>query len=846
MAEAEIERAGPRWIIAGLATGLALALGDGLLESSLAPEGFEPALGGRFLSFALLPALGLFAACLTSAPLVRRLLPWLLWPVLAFAGGEVAARGGKAQTLPLATMWNWLAAIFAVLLMVWIWRSRLLRRFPWLAVLLGAVGYAFAALAFRGLYDELRAVAVGLSALALFSGLRFFVPAFSRRTLVAMLCVAAILAGFGGMKMRSQDIRDWAEVSTTALAPVSLWFDLGRAPEKPPPVPEDDGDFVAFFGSRLDQESRARFVGKRGPIKRVLFLVIDALRADMLGRTVAGKKVTPVLDALAAEAVVFENAYTPAPYSQLALISIFSGLYPGRAVERLEDETRNPFICHRLCKESIITLSSTSSLALRGPVKALKDRSLGFEHLAHAPGLDLPMDLCFDWVKRKVRDERWFAYLHVFYPHAPYEPPAEFRAGDSDFELYAAEVRQADFMLGKLVAGLKRDGWWDDTLLIVSADHGEEFYEHGRSRHGHNLYRESTHVPLYLLGGRVEPRRVQDLVSLIDLAPTLDQVFGLDASHRLDYQGRSWLPLAFGMKDPGRSAEVVIETPSFEQARTLPARTAVISATHSFTIDERRQRLYLYDLKDDPGELRNLATKKPLLARKMWARALSLRDRRRRQEPAADLMADLSQMLLDFDGQRRAAIAVVMGKKSMEHTATSRLFAAFALSKRYLPLDEVMEKFKDYPDQEVQDTIATLRVVEGKELPGDRDRMMRLWNECDDAIVLAAVAEGFRRLDDRRLLDSKTPELRAWVLILDLARMAYDGQFGRAADPKTLEKGLNHALPWVQRLAARMAAASTSPDLHGTVQFWRKRVSDKKLKHELDKASVATRVPKRP
>ncbi|MCH7872423.1 MAG: sulfatase-like hydrolase/transferase, partial [Planctomycetes bacterium] len=285
-------------------------------------------------------------------------------------------------------------------------------------------------------------------------------------------------------------------------------------------------------------------------IKRVILLTVDTLRADALRVYSDGAPPTPNLSALAADSVVFDEAVSPAPWTLPAFSSIMTGLSPTvhqaiRSTSRLPDV---PTLAERMRASGYRTAAIGKNpylLPLFGLSRGFEryemypapgGRSLGRALLGWAFPERFALDVTTDGITRKAvrwltenRERRFFLWLHYFDPHVPYEPPSAYlpkstppeRIGTS-FEdtarlregyfvptreeiewlrgLYHAEVRYVDDNIGVLMAALKRLGIYEETLIVFTSDHGEEFAEHGGYDHGHTLYDELVRVPLFVKG----------------------------------------------------------------------------------------------------------------------------------------------------------------------------------------------------------------------------------------------------------------------------------------------------------------------------------------------------------
>ena len=208
-------------------------------------------------------------------------------------------------------------------------------------------------------------------------------------------------------------------------------------------------------------------------------------------------------------------------------------------------------------------------------------------------------------------DEPFFAWLHLYDPHQPYEPPAEWAERFPD-DPYRGEIAFVDQQIGRLLEDLERRGLAGDTAVVVTSDHGEGFGEHGEWGHGLLAYNETLRVPLivHAPGPLAAGRVVEERVSLYDLFPTLTGLFGLEDAPVVP--GRN----LWGVLRPGEPAElepvpVYFETLASQEKGWAPL-TGIIDGDHKY-VDVPVPELY--DLAEDPGEENNLLAAAPVLWR---------------------------------------------------------------------------------------------------------------------------------------------------------------------------------------------------------------------------------------
>ena len=346
----------------------------------------------------------------------------------------------------------------------------------------------------------------------------------------------------------------------------------------------------------------------------VILISIDTLRADHL--PIYGYRAvrTPTIDALAADGIVFENAYAHSPQTLPSHVSILSGRLPfehgvrdnvGFAVKPAE--TLLPAM---LRGAGYLSGGFVSAYVLRDETGIGKP----FDHFdARMPPSSPEVaigQLQRDGTATLAAADRWldalqsrrfFLFFHIYEPHSPYTPPARF----SEYAPYDGEIAFADEIVGGLIASLKRRGLYDDALVVLLSDHGEGLGDHGEQEHGLFLYRDTIRVPLVIKLPRRQRAggRVATPVQHIDLVPTILDVLGLPAMSALD--GRSLRPLFTGgtIQERGLYAEALYSRYHFGWSELY----SLTDAQYSFI---RAPRDELYDVQRDPDQQHNLASER--------------------------------------------------------------------------------------------------------------------------------------------------------------------------------------------------------------------------------------------
>lgn len=407
--------------------------------------------------------------------------------------------------------------------------------------------------------------------------------------------------------------------------------------------------------------------------RSILLVTLDTTRADRLGCYGRAEAGTPTLDALAARGARFERAYTTAPITLPAHASLLTGSTPPH--HGLRDNGA------RALAPEVETLAETCARAGRRTAACVS----GFP-LAHLFGLDQGFELYDDhlqpghespgaiqerradatvrqaraWLAGLGSTESFFLWVHLFDPHDPYDAPAEFARRFPD-DPYQAEIAFVDSALGTLLGELELLGRGDDTLVVVTADHGESLGEHGELTHALLLYDATVRVPLLLAGPGLAPRVVAAPVSLVDVAATLVELAAIDDGGEFSrHSGRSLVPLLAGASEPGPERAPYFESvyPRLHYGWSELVGSArgpwkYVEAPGAAGPDGRAAH-ELHRPAEDPGELADLAMLEPERAREL---GLALAAERRTLE--ADAVA--APRHLPSEAETRALAALGYG-----------------------------------------------------------------------------------------------------------------------------------------------------------------------------------------
>lgn len=351
----------------------------------------------------------------------------------------------------------------------------------------------------------------------------------------------------------------------------------------------------------------------------MVLISVDTLRADRLGTYGATSVETPAIDALARAGVRFERAFSPTPLTLPAHWTILSGVEPWHhgVVDNGMIPGKPPTtLARRFAERGYDTAAFVSAFVLHrtfglaGGFARYDDGpagDAGLDQAFHGVGrADERVDKALRWLKRERR-QPFFLWLHLYDPHAPYDPPEGFRARYTG-RPYDGEVAFVDTQVARVLAAIQGSGAGDRTLVVLLSDHGESLGEHGERTHGVLLYDSTLRVPLiFRLPGTLPAREVRrDAVSLADVAPTIARLVGLPPADGMD--GRD----LFGADRSPRRIGAISEYP-----RRKLGWANLIAVREDDWKYIRAPRPELFDLALDPAEKQNRVDDQP-------ARAISL------------------------------------------------------------------------------------------------------------------------------------------------------------------------------------------------------------------------------
>ena len=442
----------------------------------------------------------------------------------------------------------------------------------------------------------------------------------------------------------------------------------GTPPPRPPQVPGRVVALAAVLvlvaaasaGPRLLRARAAVPVPAEPP--SVIVVLVDTLRADFLGTYGFDGPVSPQIDSFAKESVQFERAFAQAPWTKPSIASLFTSLAPEthRVLSHDGKYADGDRASHtEALPEEAATLAESfrqagyATAAFVANPWLLREHGFaqGFDLFDQRQGAGLPprasvmLDAARKWIDARPQGQPFFAYVHLMDVHGPYDAPeADYDAvrespglGPSreldDATLaqirpylrrtrwidgpdvrdvrtwrarYAAGVHALDRQLGAFLASLGKSGVLDRTLVVVTSDHGEELADNGGWDHGFRLYEHQIHVPLLVRmpGGAGGGRRVQEIVSLVDVMPSVLGQAGIAPPPAA--QGRDLTPLLRGADaGPGVGASFA------GGVKWNPRMQSLRAPGWKLIEDGSASAVQVFDLTADPTEQKNVASSRP-------------------------------------------------------------------------------------------------------------------------------------------------------------------------------------------------------------------------------------------
>ncbi len=375
---------------------------------------------------------------------------------------------------------------------------------------------------------------------------------------------------------------------------------MGRAVElaaavAPPPLDDDDASAVT------PSQPTARQLDWTGD--DIVLLTVDALRADHLGVYGSARATSPHIDELAAHGVVFDAAYCPTPHTSYSITSLMTGKYmrPLLALGLGEDSETWASIMRKYSYRTAAFYPPAVFFIDEDKFTSFESSKLDFEYAkVEFADASLRAEQVDSYLQQADETAPLFLWVHFFEPHEPYVMHPNHRFGGehpTDIDAYDSEIAEADEGIGRIVAAVRAKR--PHAVIIVTADHGEEFGDHGGRYHGTTTYEEQVRVPLVVVAPNLVPHRVKTPVQTIDLLPTVLSALGIPVAPRIRGRDDSQAIAKEGAPDDGFA---------FVETDTM---TTVAKKNERLVCQRAVDACALYDVAQDPHETRDLAPNEP-------------------------------------------------------------------------------------------------------------------------------------------------------------------------------------------------------------------------------------------
>ncbi|MBS1852087.1 MAG: sulfatase-like hydrolase/transferase [Acidobacteria bacterium] len=381
------------------------------------------------------------------------------------------------------------------------------------------------------------------------------------------------------------------------------------------------------------------------PPPNIILITLDTTRADHMGFLGAKLGITPNLDTLASQGIIFSRAYSHVPLTTASHATILTGTYP--QFNHVNDfgvplSPALPYLPDLLRQHGYHTAAFVGSLVLDpldgtapGFDRGFDVYNAGFKMRAHGADRYATVERragdviarALAWLGKRPRGP-FFLWVHLYDAHDPYDPPEPFKTRFAAAP-YNGEIAYADSSVGQLLAALRTQGLYQNSLIAVTADHGEAFGEHGEETHGIFLYDETIHVPMLfkLPAARAAGKKIDTRVGLVDIAPTILKEAGVAVPKEMQGEPLSamWKPPAPGAKPaaiPDRPAYAETDYP--HRAFGWSSLRALRTGKYLYIQSPGRE---LYDQSADPKAVHNLAATSQAVSDTLQGQLAAFRDK---------------------------------------------------------------------------------------------------------------------------------------------------------------------------------------------------------------------------
>ena len=385
-------------------------------------------------------------------------------------------------------------------------------------------------------------------------------------------------------------------------------------------------DNILALTKQLSKQCRKRY--------NIILISIDALRPDHLGCYGYDRDTSPNIDALSAKGTIFKNAFSASSWTVPSNMSLFTGLYPSR-----HGMIFYPFP-ESLSKDikmytEVLKENGYFNIGFHGGgyMSPLFGFDMGFhKYVSFGTRFEDNQDSCLNWIERFSKYKiRFSLFLHGFNCHHPYKVPKRFdkfsvpevsndyvtklmvnggvRKSESDLEAiidkYDGEIRYADYLIGGLISKLEKLRLLENSVIIITSDHGEQFQEHGITGHVYGLYDELIRIPLIMYIPRVTTGKVvHEMVSIVDIMPTILDILDIKNINYDKPNGKTMSSLINGKKENIR--ECIIAEAGFLNQNQKKFYRAIRTEKYKLVLNKKYLPDSFYDLTSDPLEQKSI------------------------------------------------------------------------------------------------------------------------------------------------------------------------------------------------------------------------------------------------
>jgi arylsulfatase A-like enzyme len=473
-----------------------------------------------------------------------------------------------------------------------------------------------------------------------------------QRPRAQIAALAAFLAVVGGFMLVAGSDAGRSRIVSRGLVSRSAFVALSRSP-----LSDRDGDMfpARFFGGADCDDSRPKYnphgidvpgngidenctgadadpawVDRRftprppsnpaAPKYNVLVVSVDCMRPDHTGAHGYGRDTTPTFDRLAATGTRFDWAFTVQPTTRLAVASLLTGRHPSTLLwsrrMKLHWKASKAVGMGQVFKDAGY---DTALIACCDRFDRIENELGGFMHhdkspiaaLKATPGQANSGEIArgaIDWLgKRAGATKPFFLWTHLIDLHTPYEVPSGgVSFGRSDLDRYDSELQFADHNIGLILAKIDELGLTEKTIVVITADHGEEFMEHGIKFHSRSLFNQVARIPLVVRYPGVAARVIGTPVSLMDVMPTLLDLVGLPGP-----SGMNGVSLADAIRGTGDAPDRPVLMEVYPQKNIERDLIAIAYRTWKVIWDREANSFSLFSLTDDADDTHDLAPEEP-------------------------------------------------------------------------------------------------------------------------------------------------------------------------------------------------------------------------------------------